>query len=191
MSHSEEETPNVERIEAPLVFEKRPGARAVFQLGRFSMPETLFLTELLGLPVYDLKGRRIGRVRDSAVVPLAEPFRVDRYLIGAGSAWLTVRHDQIESISLVGIRLSDELLTPYHDDEYMLRISRDLLDQQIIDVNGAKVVRVNDVSFGIRRENDHDVLRVVDVDVGVRSIFRRLFQGVLPKLWIRRLQSPI
>ena len=31
------------------------------------MPETLlFLTELLGLPVYDLKGRRIGRVRDSA-----------------------------------------------------------------------------------------------------------------------------
>ena len=47
------------------------------------MPETLlFLTELLGLPVYDLKGRRIGRVRDSAIVPLADPFRVDRYLIG-------------------------------------------------------------------------------------------------------------
>jgi len=42
------------------------------------MPETLlFLTELLGLPVYDLKGRRIGRVRDSAVVPIADPFRVD------------------------------------------------------------------------------------------------------------------
>ena len=105
------------------------------------MPETLlFLTELLGLPVYDLKGRRIGRVRDSAVVPLVDPFRVDRYLIGAGAAWLTVRHDQIRSISLDGIRLSDEVLTPYHDDEYMLRISRDLLDQQIIDVNGRKVV---------------------------------------------------
>jgi len=58
----------------------------VFKLGRFSMPETLlFLTELLGLPVFDLKGRRIGRVRDSAVVPLVDPFRVDRYLIGAGS----------------------------------------------------------------------------------------------------------
>src|SRR5947207_5864242 len=156
------------------------------------MPETLlFLTELLGLPVYDLKGRRIGRVRDSAVLPVVDPFRVDRYLIGAGSAWLTIRHDQIRSISLDGINLSDEVLTPYHDDESMLRISRDLLDQQIIDVNGAKVVRVNDVSFGIRRENEHDFLRVVDVDVGLRSIFRRLFQGVLPRLWIRRLQSPI
>ena len=151
----------------------------------------LFLTELLGMPVYDLKGRRIGRVRDSALVPLADPFRVDRYLIGAGSAWLTVRHDQIRSISLQGIRLSDEVLTPYHDDEYMLRISRDLLDQQIIDVNGHKVVRVNDVTFEVRRENSHDILRVMEVDVGIRSIFRRLLQGVIPALWIRRLQSRI
>jgi magnesium transporter len=156
------------------------------------MPESLlFFTELLGLPVYDLKGRRLGRVRDSAVVPLAEPFRVDRYLIGAGSTWLTVRHDQIQSISLEGIRLSDEVLTPYHDDEYMLRIARDLLDQQIIDVNGHKVVRVNDVTFEIRRENNHDILRVLEVDVGIRSIFRRLFQGVIPRQWIRRLQSRI
>ena len=156
------------------------------------MAETLlFLTELLGLPVYDLKGRRIGRVRDSALVPLADPFRVDRYLIGAGSAWLTVRHDQIQSISLEGIRLSDEVLTPYHDDEYMLRIARDLLDQQIIDVNGRKVVRVNDVTFEVRRENSHDILRVMEVDVGIRSIFRRLFQGVIPRRWIRRLQSRI
>jgi magnesium transporter len=156
------------------------------------MPESLlFFTELLGLPVYDLKGRRLGRVRDSAVVPLADPFRVDRYLIGAGAAWLTVRHDQIHSISLEGIRLNDEVLTPYHDDEYMLRIARDLLDQQIIDVNGHKVVRVNDVTFEIRRENNHDILRVLEVDVGIRSIFRRLFQGVIPRRWIRLLQSRI
>jgi magnesium transporter len=156
------------------------------------MPESLlFFTELLGLPVYDLKGRRLGRVRDSAVVPLADPFRVDRYLIGAGSTWLTVRHDQIHAISLEGIHLNDEVLTPYHDDEYMLRIARDLLDQQIIDVNGHKVVRVNDVTFEIRRENNHDSLRVLEVDVGIRSIFRRLFQGVIPRQWIRRLQSRI
>jgi magnesium transporter len=156
------------------------------------MAETfLFLTELPGLPVYDLKGRRLGRVRDSAIVPLIDPFRVDRFLVGAGAAWLTVRHDQILSISLDGIRLTDELLTPYHDDEYMLRMCRDLLDQQIIDVNGRKVVRVNDVTFEVRRDNHHDTLRVLEVDVGLRSIFRRLFQGVLPRRWIRRLQRPI
>jgi magnesium transporter len=32
---------------------------------------------------------------------------------------------------------------------------------------------------------------VVEVDIGVRSMFRRLFQGVLPRRWIRRLQEPI
>ena len=156
------------------------------------MAETLlFLTELLGLPVHDLKGRRIGRIRDCAIVPLLDPFRVDRYLVGGGWSWLTIRYDQIASIGLDGIRLTDENLTPYHDDEYMFRISRDLLDQQIIDVNGRKVVRVNDVTFEVRHNGSGDIMRVLEVDVGIRSIFRRLFQGVLPPRWIRRLQQPI
>lgn len=156
------------------------------------MAETLlFLTELLGLPVYDLRRRRIGRIRDCALVPLIDPFRIDRFLVGGGLAWLSFRYDQIGSISLDGIHLRDEKLLPYHDDEYMLRINRDLLDQQIIDVNGRKVVRVNDVTFEVRPEGDRDTLRVLEVDVGIRSIFRRLFQGVLRARWIRVLQQPI
>jgi CBS domain-containing protein len=116
---------------------------------------------------------------------------VDRYLVGGGWAWLTIRHDQVHSISLDGISLRDELLTPYHADEYMLRLSRDLLDQQIIDVSGRKVVRVTDVTFGVSREDDHDVLKVLEVDIGLRSIFRRLCQGILPPRLVRRLQQPI
>jgi len=69
--------------------------------------------------------------------------------------------------------LSDEQLVPYHDDEYMLRIGRDLLDQQIIDVNGRKVVRVNDVTFDVRKDGDRDLVYILEVDVGIRSIFRR------------------
>ena len=107
-------------------------------------------------------------------------------LIGGGCTWLTVRHDQIQSISLDGIHLRDENLTPYHSDEYMLRMVRDLLDQQIIDAQGRKVVRVNDVTFEIRQENGGDILWVLDVDIGIRSIFRRLVQGVLPPRWIRQ-----
>jgi CBS domain-containing protein len=155
------------------------------------MEELLYFTELVGLKVYDLRGRRIGRVADAALVPLIDPSRVDRYLVGGGWAWLTVRYDQIRSIDLDGIHLQDERLTPYHEDEYMLRIGRDLLDQQIVDVDGRKVVRVNDVTFQIRQEEGCAVLRVLEVDVGLRSILRRLFQGVLPRRWIRRLQSPI
>jgi len=86
------------------------------------MEELLYFTELLGLKVYDLRGRRIGRVADAALVPLIDPSRVDRYLVGGGWAWLTIRYDQIRTVTLDGIHLQDERLTPYHEDEYMLRI---------------------------------------------------------------------
>ncbi len=162
----------------------------------------LYFTELVGMPVLDVKGRRIGRVRDAALVPLVHPARIDRFLVGGGWAWLTIRYDQLASISLEGIRLKDEVLTPYHSDEYMLRIGRDLLDQQIIDVNGRKVVRVNDVTFEVRSINGggngngangsvRDCLWILEVDVGVRSILRRLLQGVLPPAWVRWLQRPV
>jgi magnesium transporter len=164
----------------------------------------LYFTELLGLPVLDVKGRRIGRVRDAALVPLIHPARIDRFLVGGGWAWLTIRYDQIASVSLDGIRLSQENLTPYHSDEYMLRIGRDLLDQQIIDVNGRKVVRVTDVTFERRNisgngssgnghgiSEDPNCLYILEVDVGIRSIVRRLLQGVIPARWIRRLQRTI
>ena len=46
--------------------------------------DLIFLTELLGLKVHDLKGRRIGFVKDAAIVPLIHHARVDRYLVGGG-----------------------------------------------------------------------------------------------------------
>ena len=88
------------------------------------MLDNLFFTELQGLRVFDVKGRKIGRIRDAAVVPLIDPIRVDRYLVGGGWAWLTIRHDQVQTISEEGIFLRDEKLTPYHRDEYMLRLGR-------------------------------------------------------------------
>lgn len=151
----------------------------------------LFCTELMGLRVYDTRGRKIGRVRDAALVPLVDATRIDRFLVGGGWAWLSIRYDQVRTISLKGIYLKDEVLTPYHADEYMLRMVRDLLDQQIIDAQGRKVVRVTDVTFSIRHEAGGDLLYVDEVDIGLRSIFRRLVQGVLPPFLVRRLQGPI
>jgi len=152
----------------------------------------LYFTELLSMPVLDLTGRRIGRAKDAALVPMAHPARIDRFLVGGGDTWLTVRFDQVYSITLDrGIQLSDEQLLPYHDDEYMLRIGRDLLDQQIIDVTGRKVVRVNDVTMTVQHDGQRDILTVMEVDIGIRSIFRRLFQGALSRRVVRRLQQAI
>ena len=60
----------------------------------------LYFTELLGMPVFDLKGRRIGRVKDAALVPLVHSSRIDRFLVGVGATWLTVRYDQVRSVAL-------------------------------------------------------------------------------------------
>ena len=153
--------------------------------------EIVYLTEVLGLKVYDLKGRPLGTCRDAALVPLVDPVRVDRYLVGAGPGWLSIRHDQIQSITRTGIHLKDERLTPYHSDEYMLRIARDLLDQQIIDAQGRKVVRVNDVTFVKSRENGGDILNLLEIDIGIRSMFRRVLSGIVPPTVIRTVQQRI
>ncbi len=153
--------------------------------------EILYLSELLGLKVYDLRGRDIGTLRDAALVPLIDPVRLDRFLVGAGAAWLSIRYDQVQSINGDGIHLKDERLTPYHSDEYMLRMVRDLLDQQIIDAQGRKVVRVNDVTFVKECENGGEVLHILEVDIGIRSIVRRLLRGIVPPASIRKVQSRI
>lgn len=153
--------------------------------------EILYLSELLNVKVYDLKGRRIGTFRDAALVPLIHPVRLDRFLVGAGPGWLSIRYDQIESIGTDGIRLKDERLTPYHSDEYMLRMVRDLLDQQIIDAQGRKVVRVNDITFLKESENGSEVLHILEVDIGVRSIVRRLLRGIVSPTTIRTVQRRI
>jgi magnesium transporter len=112
--------------------------------------------------------------------------------VGGGDAWLTIRYDQIRSIVLgKGIVLSDEVLTPYHDDEYMLRIGRDLLDQQIIDVTGRKVVRVNDVTMGIHHDGVRDTLTCSGSGYRRPQHFPPPLPGRPAARWIRRLQRPI
>jgi magnesium transporter len=157
----------------------------------FMAEDYLYLTELLGLKVYDLKGRGIGVLRDAALVPLIDPVRVDRFLVGAGPGWLSIRYDQVKTIGADGIHLKDELLTPYHSDEYMLRMVRDLLDQQIIDAQGQKVVRINDITFLRERENGSEVLHILEIDIGLRSILRRVLTGIVSPVLIRAIQSRI
>ena len=170
------------------------GKPVILKWGRTCFEMTgdyLYLSELLGVTVYDLKGRRIGTLRDAALVPLIDPKRIDRYLVGAGPGWLSIRYDQVHTISHDGVHLKDERLTPYHSDEYMLRMVRDLLDQQIIDAQGRKLVRVNDVTFTKHDDGGDDVLHILEVDIGVRSILRRVLRGIVSPATIRKLQEKI
>jgi CBS domain-containing protein len=59
-------------------------------------------------------------------------------------------------------------------------LERDLLDQQIIDVHGRKVVRVNDVDLRPEPANGGVDFKIAEVDVGLRGAVRRLLKGVAP-----------
>ncbi len=151
----------------------------------------LYLSELLGVVVYDLKGRRIGTLRDAAL-GAADRCQAHRPLPGRSGPWVA-QHPLRSGSQHRPERYSpaDERLTPYHSDEYMLRMVRDLLDQQIIDALGRKVVRVNDVTFTKSREGSHEALHLLEVDIGVRSILRRVLRGIIPSATIRKLQERI
>jgi hypothetical protein len=72
-----------------------------------------------------------------------------------------------------------------------LAVGKDLLDQQIIDTNGRKVVRVNDLDLAEQRVNSNVELRVTQVDVGLTGAVRRLLQGLASPAAIRRIQEKL
>lgn len=150
----------------------------------------VYLTELTGMRLLGPQGTRIGRVREAAVAPREHPRRISRFLFGHGNTNFAVRWDQVRAISDKGIELSDDNFTPYYGDDYHLLLTKDLLDQQIVDVNGRKVVRVNDV--GLRAAVNGDAqLWVHEVGIGLQSAFRRLTEGILPNRAIRRIQEKL
>src|ERR1700722_19643882 len=116
----------------------------------------LHATEILGAETYDSASHFVGRVKEMFIVPDEQANRVSRLLIGRGQyRALIVRYDQIASVAPGRVKLStdESALALYHPNEAWLAVRKDLLDQQIIDTNGRKVVRVNDVDMADVRVN--------------------------------------
>ena len=143
---------------------------------------SLALSELLGAPVFDPEGHARGRVREVAVCPQADPARVCGLIVKTREGDRLLGPEQLLEIDAKAVRTS--ILAAdwpaFRGAEGMLLLGRDLLDQQIIDVHGRKVVRVNDLDFHHEQTNHHAVLKVGEVDVGARGAVRRLLKGIVP-----------
>jgi magnesium transporter len=151
-------------------------------------------TEVLGAETYDSTGNFVGRVKEMFIVPDEQPNRVSRLLIGRGKyRSLVARGEQIRSVEPGRIELStdESALELYQPNESWLAVRKDLLDQQIIDTHGRKVVRVNDVELADQSANGNTELRVAQVDVGLPGAVRRLLQGIVPPTGIRRIQDKL
>jgi sporulation protein YlmC with PRC-barrel domain len=154
----------------------------------------LHATELMGSEAYDTQGNFVGRVREFFIEPADQPNRVARYLLSRGRFQpLVARYDQVASVAPGTMRLSvdERALERYEPNEAWLAVSKDLLDQQIIDTRGRKVVRVNDVDLAEQRANGNVELRLTQVDVGLPGAVRRLLQGVVAPSVIRKLQEKL
>jgi magnesium transporter len=131
-----------------------------------------FLSQCIGLPVRDPSGEPLGTIAD-LIVAIGDRYppvtclvaRTDRRNIFL--PWHNVGTFD-EGGAQLRVRTIDIGKFQQRQDEILLKA--DLLDKQIVDIEGRKVIRVNDVSL----DDIEGRLRVVAVDVGAAGLFRRL-----------------
>ena len=150
------------------------------------------LSELLGATVRDATGTVRGRVREIAVAPQDHPTRIAYLIVKTPGGERALSADNVKSCGAT-VRMVTQSAgwDAYSPSDGVLLLKRDLLDQQIIDVHGRKVVRVNDVEIESTPVNSHVLLNVVSVNVGARGAIRRLCKGVVPARTLRALLDRI
>jgi CBS domain-containing protein/sporulation protein YlmC with PRC-barrel domain len=155
------------------------------------------VSALLGSAIADAQGSTLGHVREFAVAPSVDAAHIHGIVLrlaaaGRGKRPSLVLISQLQLSPSGAMQLREDAqpaLLP-EDEDYLL-LERDLLDQQIIDVHGHKVVRVNDVDLVWEncQEDTPDLsLRIAEVEVGMRGAVRRLLKG-LPATSVDRIAS--
>jgi magnesium transporter len=151
------------------------------------------LTAILGTPITTARGRLRGKLKDVAVGTGSEAGRVAGLVLRTRKGLEVVAAKDVRWTPSGALELrNDALLNPLRGDENFILLRQDLLDRQIIDVHGRKVVRVNDVNLRwIPQNGSPDQLRVAEVEVGLRGATRRLLSGVLPRKTVDGLVSKL
>jgi len=133
----------------------------------------LYLSQVLGRPIRDLEGEHVATVKD-VIVRLGE----DDHPPVTGIVARYRRRDffvprwRMTELDKQGVRLNSDILDlrPFGRRESEVLLARDVLDKQLIDVDGKRVVRVNDVQI-IQAAGDW---RVTGADVSLQGLWRRL-----------------
>jgi sporulation protein YlmC with PRC-barrel domain/CBS domain-containing protein len=157
---------------------------------------TLSLSELLGAAVYDPSGAASGRVREVTLAPQEDRTRIASLIVKTKSGNRVLPFSAISAIDAnIHASTSPTEWPAANGAEGLFLLERDLLDQQVIDINGRKVVRVNDVELQIdsvtEAGNAHTTMRVTSVDIGARGAVRRLLRGLAPRAALHALLQRI
>lgn len=147
------------------------------------------LTALLGTPVTDSQGAVCGKLKDIAVATGADAGKVAGLVLKTRAGLALVPSQEVRETAAGTLQvLSTNAITPLNGEQgTYIYLQQDLVDRQIIDIHGRKVVRVNDVDLEWMGDGSAHLLRVAEVEVGLRGAFRRVFKGVLPKATLDQL----
>src|SRR5436305_3149644 len=139
----------------------------------------IFLSTLLRQHIYDIEGHKVGVLRD-VCVSLNETFPAVTALVITtstlpGNNDIVVPWSQVDNIEdpKIYLTVKKQHLASYtpHADELLLK--RDLLDKQIVDTQGFRVVKANDLKLAQIKETE----RLIGVDISGSGLLRRL--GIL------------
>jgi magnesium transporter len=132
----------------------------------------LYLSQLIGRPVVDQAGDAIGKVAD-LIVAVGEQYPpVTGLVLATNGRHVFLPWSSVESIDASGARLRTSILdiAKFSQRPNEILLKADLEDKQIVDIDGRRVVRVNDLSLDVVEGS----LRLVAVDVGAAGLMRRL-----------------
>jgi magnesium transporter len=131
-----------------------------------------FLSQLLGRPTLDAEGARIGVLRDLLVSGDSPYPPVTVAVVGDRHHLHAIPWSDVASVTPRGtaLRSRARLESFPKPSEDLVWLGRDLLDKQIVDTQGVKLVRVNDLALtAIDGE-----LRLAGVDNSVGGLLRRI-----------------
>ncbi len=132
----------------------------------------LYLSQAIGRPVRDAQGEPIGKVAD-LIVAIGDKYPpVTGLVVSTGRRRIFLPWSDVASFDASGASLGTHILdiNKFTQRPHELLLYADLQDKQIIDIDGHKVVRVND----LRLDDIESKLHLVAVDVGPAGIARRL-----------------
>ena len=149
----------------------------------------LYLSQAIGRPVLDRHGEPIGKVADLIVAVGDRYPPVTGLVVATDRRQIFVPWSAVSAFDLAGARLSTTTIDidKFRQRPDEIRLRQDLMDKQIVDIDGRKVVRVND----LRLDEIEGRLHLVAVDVGAAGLFRRLgFEGAYRSI-ARNLRLPV
>jgi magnesium transporter len=157
---------------------------------------TFYLSQILGMKILSRDNEVIGKVLDllvySGQMSTDEPNRPNVVAVKTGSRLHPVyynfsyfeinrHHDKVVVLCNKKQHIEDEELAKF------LPLKERILDQQIVDLNGRKMVRVNDVRLASIPSGTY----VVAVDVGAEGLLRRLGVAESVKLIASLVRLPV